>query len=115
MKASTMFPSEFLRAGDLDGPKLYTMTSVEMRDIGGDHKPVLFFQETEKGVILNKTNNNTIVQAYGDETEGWAGKQIVLYPSETDYQGKRVACIRMRKPKAAQKPIQEELNDEVPF
>lgn len=113
MKISAAFPSDYLKEADLEGkPALKTMGKVEMRELGSDHKPVLFFQNEEKGLVLNKINSSTIADEFGDDTSGWAGKQIVLYPARTDFQGKSVACIRLRLPK---KPIKEEMNDEVPF
>lgn len=122
MRISTAFPSDYLREADLEGaPALKTMGKVEMRELGSDHKPVLFFQNEEKGLVLNKINSSTIVEAYGDDTTGWSGKQIVLYPARTDFQGKSVACIRLRLPKkqskveTAPQRMAEDMNDEVPF
>ena len=113
MKISNAFPSPYLRASDLgDRPVKFIMDKVEMEDIGGDVKPILHFQGKDKGLVLNKTNSNNISAAYGDDTDGWAGREIVLYPAVTDFQGKTVPCIRARQPKA---PIAKQMNDEVPF
>ncbi len=113
MKISNAFPSAYWKATDLEGrPVKFIMDRVEMEDIGGDHKPILFFQGKDKGLVLNKTNSNNISAAYGDDTDGWAGKEIVLYPAMTDFQGKTVPCIRVRRPNL---PIAKQMNDEVPF
>ena len=48
----------------------------------------MYFEGKPKGLVLNKTNANTISDAYGDETEHWEGKEIVLYEAEVEqYQG----------------------------
>jgi arabinogalactan endo-1,4-beta-galactosidase len=111
MRISGAFPSDYLKAADLDGkPVLLIMSHVEMKDIGGDHKPILFFKGSEKGMVMNKTNANNIAALYGDDTDNWQGKEIVLFEAMVDFQGKTVAAIRVRAPKQRQ-PI----SDEVPF
>lgn len=97
MRISSAFPSEFLKAADLNGRNVkVVMDRVEMRDIGGDHKPILFFQGKEKGMVLNKTNANNITSMFGDDTDDWNGKEIVLFEAMVDFQGKTVAAIRVR-------------------
>lgn len=41
-------------------------------------KEVLYFRETKKGFVLNKTNAKRIAMMYGSMTGQWAGKQIIL-------------------------------------
>jgi hypothetical protein len=107
MKMSEAFPGKYLKAGDLpeDTPVTVRMDRVEMEDVSGkgkkEMKPVLFFIGKEKGVVLNKTNTNTISAAYGDDSENWHGKPIQIFRTETEYAGERVDCIRMRVPKSA--------------
>ena len=107
MNIGQAFPSDWLKAADLQGQShAVRMDVVRMEDVGdpkGD-KPVLHFQGKSKGLVLNKTNASTIAAAYGDETQSWHGQPLELFPSETDYQGRRVACIRVRVP--AQAPAQ---------
>src|SRR5690349_5780858 len=112
MRASAMFPSEYLRAADLGSPALVTIKTVEIREVGDERKPVIFFLEKDKGVVLNKTKNNFLIDAFGDDTDGWSGKKIVIQEGVTQFQGKQMACIDFRKPKM---PVKEEMNDEVPF
>src|SRR3990167_20706 len=101
MRISNAFPSDYLKAADLDGRNVKViMTHVEMRDIGGDHKPILFFQGKEKGMVLNKTNANNIAAAYGDDTDEWTGRELILFEAQVDFQGKTVAAIRVRQPTA---------------
>ena len=97
MKSTDVFPSEYLRAADLKGRDVtVTMDSMETKDIGSDHKPVLYFKNAEKGLVMNKTNWNMIAEIYGDESDDWMGKKITLYPTRVDFQGKRVDAIRVK-------------------
>ena len=97
MLMSEAFPSEYLRAADLKDQNVRVIIShIEMRDVGDDNKPVLFFQNKEKGLVLNKTNGNNIAILYGDDTDDWSGKEIVLYPTMVDFQGRSVSAIRVR-------------------
>ena len=126
MNIDSAFPSDNLKASDLQGRSFtLTMGDVKMGEIGDDKKPILHFQDAEKPLVLNKTNANTIAEVYGTETNNWFGQKIEIYPSETDYQGKRVPCIRVRRPMqqaapAAQAPMGQTagnggLDDEIPF
>jgi hypothetical protein len=59
----------------------------------------VYFAGKEKGLVLNKTNANMIVEIAGsDETEDWEGVQIVLYSTRVDFQGRRVDAIRVDYP-----------------
>jgi hypothetical protein len=103
MKIMNAFPSKYLSAGDLDNkPHTMTMACVEMEVIGGDDKkPVLYFTRGQKGLVLNKTNSKQIASAYGDDTDEWEGKPIVLFPAMVDFKGDTVEAIRVRMPKPA--------------
>lgn len=101
MRIDSAFPSTYLKAADLQGRNVsVVMDHVKMEDIGGDHKPILYFRGKEKGLVLNKTNSNNISIAYGYETDEWTGKAIELFPTMVDFQGKSVEAIRCRPPRA---------------
>ena len=108
MKISEEFPSQYLKASDLQGREVrVTMANVEREKIGQDNKPVLYFKGKEKGVVLNKTNAATIGNAYGDDTEDWYEQPLILFAIKTDFQGKIVDAIRCRIPTAKDnKPAQ---------
>jgi hypothetical protein len=99
MLVSDAFPSNYIRAADLkDRQVTVTMSHVNMEDIGGDHKPVLYFKGKEKGLVLNKTNSTNIAMIYGDDTDGWEGGEVILFPTMVDFQGKSVAAVRIKVP-----------------
>src|SRR5690606_38448807 len=73
MKLSDAFPSTFLKAADLNGQRAVVIVShVKFEDIGGDHKPLVYFKGKDKGLVLNKTNGNMIAEISGDDdTDNW--------------------------------------------
>lgn len=95
------FPSKWLRAADLDKPRLVTIKKIAEEEVGGEIKLVAYFHGEEQGLGLNITNCRSIEEITGtDDPDGWEkGHTIVIFRTETDYQGKRVPCIRIRAPK----------------
>ena len=92
-----MFPSNFISAGDLEGRDVQVKIGrIEVEEVGGDHKHVVYFQGAKKGMVLNKTNAMNIATMYGPETDSWIGKAITLYPAWVDFQGRSVEAIRVR-------------------
>ena len=126
MDIDAAFPSTYLKAADLQGKQVtVVMERIEMQDVGDDHKPVLYFQGKEKGLVLNKTNANNIKDAYGNETSGWFGKQLIIFPTKVDFSGRRVDAIRVRAPAPEIRPIPKQqlsqdgddaqMDEEIPF
>jgi arabinogalactan endo-1,4-beta-galactosidase len=98
---SEEFPSKYLKASDLQGREVKViMSNVEREKIGDDNKPVLYFKGKEKGIVLNKTNAGTIVDAYGDDTQDWYDQELILFSVMVDFQGKVGPAIRCRIPTA---------------
>lgn len=100
MNINKAFPSNYLKADDLEGDTIYTIKKVVMEKLGqgqdADEKPVVYFRETDLGFACNKTNANTIAGIYGPETEHWTGKTITLFPTQVEFAGNQVAAIRVR-------------------
>ena len=98
-KRHELFPSKYVKHADLHSREItVTIAKMTMEEVGTEkeQKPVLHFKEAEKGLVLNVTNYDNIAIAYGEETDDWAGKQVVLYPDRTRFGGKLVDCIRCR-------------------
>jgi arabinogalactan endo-1,4-beta-galactosidase len=128
MQISSAFPSNYLKAADLQGKNiLIKMDRTEYEMIGNDKKLILYFQGKEKGMVLNKTNANNIAHIYGEETDEWKGAEIVLFEAMVDFQGKTVPAIRVRAPQRKSTPPQTApqrmapaqnggaMDDEIPF
>jgi len=111
MNINESFPSQYLKAGDLQGHSVaVSIEKVGEETVGEDLKPVVYFNGKDKGLVLNKTNAMTIAARYGPETEGWANAEIELYPDKTNFQGQMVDCLRVRLPAP---PVAE--GEEAPF
>jgi hypothetical protein len=115
VKINQAFPSKYIKAGDLAG-KEHTLVidKVKIEDVGGqgseEDKPCIYFQGKQKGCVLNRTNAGAISSKYGDDTDDWTGKPVIVYPDQTMFQGKMVDCIRMRIPASVALP-----EDDIPF
>lgn len=100
MDINSVFPGgKFLKAADLQGhqvPVVIESVILESLEDGEPDKPVCAFKGRDKSLVLNKTNCNTISAVLGSETDAWVGKGLTLYPAMTDFQGRQVACIRVK-------------------
>ncbi len=93
------FPSNFLKAADLNNRTIkLKIDKVVFEEIGQtkDKKPVAYFTDVKKGLVLNKTNATTIGSVHGQEFEGWTGKEIELFEQMVPFQGQNVPSIRVR-------------------
>jgi hypothetical protein len=98
MRANELCPPPHLTASDLTGDTPVTIKGVSIAEIGEDKEKrgVVHFEEFPRGLVLNRTNLKRIIGLHGGETDEWVGKKITLYPSETDFGGRSVECIRVR-------------------
>jgi hypothetical protein len=99
MKTSEMFPARYLKAGDFPTPIILTIERVDwekMHDSDGDEveKPVLYFKEFQKGLVLNKTNCDIIRKMYGDESDNWNGKRVTVIAVKVTAFNKVVDALR---------------------
>lgn len=129
------FPSKYLKASDLDGENLtVTISHVTIEEVGKDRdvRPILYYEGEEKGIVLNKTNATNIAKLYGNETDDWPGKRVMLGTTYVDFQGQSVEAIRVYPPRRqapnapltkggnpvveeGQRPFAPDVNDEIPF
>lgn len=99
MNIYKLFPSRYVTALDLNGHDVtVTMKTVAMEEMGAqnEEKPVVFFSDASKGMVLNKTNAMTIADLYGPDTENWGGKRITLYSAKVKAFGSTHDAIRIR-------------------
>ncbi|MCP4211788.1 MAG: hypothetical protein GY764_09960 [Halieaceae bacterium] len=102
MRVSDIFHGDSLKAADLK-EKDVTLTiegwALKEFETDGraDKKIELRFTETDRTLVLNKTNAGTIVELLSeDDLDRWVGASVTIFPTHTDYAGKRVACIRVK-------------------
>lgn len=115
MNINQAFPSNYLKASDLGG-KEHTVKvgSVEMHTLGDEEKPVLMFQGKQKGMVLNKTNATILSDAFGPETDAWAGEEIILYSAKVQFQSRMVDGLRIRIASKGNQPAAA-AGDDIPF
>lgn len=108
MHVDLMFPSRYLKAADFqEGPVALTIEEVfrdQVRTTNGSvtEKYVVRFAETEKELILNKTNAKAIAKVLGEpKAVNWAGSTIALKPTTCEAFGEIVDCIRVDMRKAS--------------
>lgn len=98
----------FLKHEDLQGKAIkVTIEEIRQEEINGDHgkekKLVARFVGKEKGLVLNRTNADSIAEiTESEDTDDWSGATIVLYPDKTKFGGKTVDCVRVRAAKGAE-------------
>ena len=85
LRASDFDKSPYLRAEDLKAEKKFRIKTVTAEVIGGkkEKKLVVWFTNDERGLVLNKTNNRTLRDAFGDDNvaKDWADKVIIIFPT----------------------------------
>ncbi len=114
-----LFPSKYIKAAELRGKDVpLTIKAVELTDLPlkgtSDTKKrgVIEFQETQKMLVLNRTNADIIARMHGRDTDEWVGKRIALYPAQASFGRETVPAIRIRaKPPQLTKKQAEQIND----
>ena len=106
MRLNEAFPSNYLKAADLNGKSVtVVIAGVEMVELGQgrdkESKLLISFRGKEKQLVCNKTNATTIGKLYGDDTDDWVGQPITLAPREVEFQGEMVLAIRVSLQKPA--------------
>jgi len=101
--ASAFDQSKYLSAADLSQEMKLRIKTVTVETVRGqgsaqEQKPIVWFTNHKKGLVLNKTNNRTLRSALGDDMEKWANAIIIVFPTQTDFGGKLVGALRVRMP-----------------
>jgi hypothetical protein len=104
MKRTEAFASNYLNQDDL--PHAHTAViktvgkeMVNTDDNGQREKPVIYFENGSKPLILNMVNWDTIETSYGPDSDAWVGKPIELFVDpNVMYGARRVGGIRIRIP-----------------
>ena len=124
------YPRRFLSAEDLKGKSVVVEIEEEcleeLTDTNGKtvNKSGLSFVGKEKKLVLNATNWDSIVEITGcEDSRDWPGHKVELYPTTTLMAGRKVDCIRIRRPPPRlaaaapppPPPPADEMSDEIPF
>ena len=106
------FPGDFFKAAELVGKKPMPVTIIkvekaEMND--GKHKPVLYFREDERGLVLNQENRDVLAERFGRDPRTWTGKTVTLVTRTVN--GPNGPCPGIR---FADLPVGEEIDEPNP-
>lgn len=105
MKIDELYPSRWIKASDLQGRQVnVVINKIVVEDLGDETKPVLYFRGKDRGLVLNRTNAGVIAAALGDETDGWMGHTITLFPAKVSFSGRLVDAVRVSIPAAKPAP-----------
>lgn len=104
--------SNWLKAADLRKQEhKVAISDVKLAEFNKDgvqqRKLELHFAGRDKTLLLNKTNSDAISYIHGPDTDAWIGKEIILYPTLTQFGGRQVEAIRIRPVMAAAGPAVE--------
>jgi hypothetical protein len=108
MKTSEVFPSRFVKAADIGDKEItVSIAKVTIEEVGDDQKPVAFFKESPKGLVLNRTNWDRIAYIAGnDDSDSWPGMRVSLYTELVTFGGKTGPAVRVRPPSKQAAPQQ---------
>ena len=101
MQTGSFFPSKFLKASDLTNtPLIVTICGVTTDIIGQGNeartKLIIQFSELPRGLVVNKTNFNVLVElTRSQDSDVWLGRRVQLVVTLVDFNGKRVPAIRI--------------------
>ena len=99
MDASKLCPAPHIEASELAGKDVeVTIKEVGFGLVGVEQveKGIVYFDEFDRGFVVNRTNLKRLIRLHGNDTSKWVGQKVTLYPSETDFNGSTVPCIRVR-------------------
>jgi hypothetical protein len=113
MKASDLYQSPYLKAADVTKPVKLTIseltigTFTDQKTQKDEKRIVLSFAGAKKQLILNKTGAGNLAAAFGDELEGWPGKEVILSPGVAN-NGAQMVLVQAA-------PSAREESDDIPF
>jgi hypothetical protein len=98
------YGSRFLGVVDVGTKKIRTrilkvrMEELKDRDTGKTRKrPIIFFENIEKGLVLNVVNKNTLVEAFGKPPPGWLNATVGIFVDpNVMFGGQKKGGVRLR-------------------
>src|SRR5262245_45989665 len=98
------YASDYFKVVDLeDGDLVLTVKAIEPKEMGdGEEKLVAFFDESDKGLVLNRTNVSFLIAQSGSkQIKACVGLKVRLTAIDTEYQGRAARGLRLRALRAA--------------
>lgn len=98
-----MVASKYLKQADIPDPVIVTVQGVKQVNMAKDDeapelKWCIKFREYDKPMALNSTNIHIAAKVFNsNDTEGWLGKEIILYTDpNVSFGGQVVGGLRLR-------------------
>jgi len=110
--------SKYLNTEDFPQPRILTIVEVREERVtapGKEPKPkvVLYFDEVDKGLVLNRTNGDKLFEMTGHEDpEQWVGQCVKAYNDKGVVCGDKRGGIRLRPVKHAKEKTPVPSDDE---
>ena len=99
-----IFPSSYLEPSDFEGKTVNLVIDyVRIEQFDGTRRPVLYFRDCPKGLVLDKTNADTITDFYGEEINYWIGYPLEICTVCVSSQKRMLDDIQLRIPTRAEK------------
>ena len=128
-RTNEMIQSKYLKTADIPDPVIVTVVKVgkvnlAKEDAAPEYKWAIRFQEFQKAMVLNSTNIKIAEKVFGsDNTDDWAGKEIILFTDENvTFGGELVGGLRFKgQEKTPQKAAPripgkfDDMVDDIPF
>ena len=118
---SDYYGGKYLKAEDVQSKPfvgvIERVKGEKMND--GRMKAVVYFENREKGCVLNATRHKFMVAvAKSKNSDDWLGVKVAVRAGTTDFGGKEVGCVEFSAPPKSAKQkaaeVKAELNDELP-
>lgn len=103
------YDSTYVRAWDIPPGRdavcvIERVVAVEIKGVDKtERRPVVYFRDKQKGLVLNKGMGKMIKGMYGRFTKDWLGKPIAIYATQVTAFGETHDVVRVR-PQVPQKP-----------
>jgi hypothetical protein len=97
-----MFKGRFISGAEFNGRvPTFTVKVVQIEKLEGDDgkakdKGIVWFDDTDRGWVLCKTNAMCLAAMFGNDTAGWIGKRVTLFATDVKVGGETVPGIRVR-------------------
>jgi len=118
VRANQAFPSKYLKSADVkERPHIAVISHLTRETVGkgedAEEKYVLHFEGDAKPMVLNRTNWETLEDAFGG-SDDWPAHKVKIRCVRTQFQGKSTDGIRLEAivPKPALKD--DLVEDEIP-
>ena len=86
MQKNQALPSKYLNGSDV-GAQLFKLVVksivMEKMENDGAMKPVMYFTNAQKGLVVNATNWDNMTTVYPDDSDAWIGKTVEMYTEAT--------------------------------